>query len=140
MKATDKRIIIVGIFIFIGFTFFIVGILAIGKLNKSFTKKIQVTAIFDDVSGLQQGNNIWFSGVKIGIVKDINFFGTSQVQVVMNIDEKAQPYIRKNAQAKISSDGLIGNRIIVIYGGTTDKPPVDDGDKLTVEKTFSTDD
>jgi len=140
MKATDKRIIIVGLFIFVGLMFFIAGILAIGKLKKSFTKKIQVTSVFDDVSGLQQGNNIWFSGVKIGIVKDLSFSGTSQVEVIMNIEQKAQPYIHKNAMAKISSDGLIGNRIIVIYGGTPDVPIIEDGDKLGVEKTFSSDD
>lgn len=65
MKVTsNKRAVIVGIFIFIGLAFLIAGILAIGSLNKSFTKKLQITAVFDDVGGLQQGNNIWYSGVK----------------------------------------------------------------------------
>src|SRR5215470_11845372 len=127
MKASDRRTIIVGVFIFVGLLVLTIGILAIGKLNKSFTKKISVTAVFDDVNGLQQGNNIWYSGVKIGIVRDLNFYKSSQVKVIMNIDQKAQPYIHKNAKAKISSDGLIGNKIIVIYGGDSNAPPVEDG-------------
>ncbi|MEO6166176.1 MAG: MlaD family protein [Chitinophagales bacterium] len=141
MKVTgNKRAVIVGIFIFIGLAFLIAGILAIGSLNKSFTKKVEITTVFDDVGGLQQGNNIWFSGVKIGTVKDMSFYDKSQVLVVMNIDEKSQPFIRKNAKAKISSDGLIGSKIIVIYGGTEDAPAIEEGDRLSVEKTFSTED
>jgi phospholipid/cholesterol/gamma-HCH transport system substrate-binding protein len=138
--ATNRRTIIVGLFIFIGLAFLVSGILAIGQLNKSFTRKVEILSVFDDVSGLQQGNNIWFSGVKIGTVKDLSFYGSSQVQVVMNIDEKSQPYIHKDAKAKISSDGLIGNKIIVIYGGTPSVPMVQKDDVLLVEKTFSTDD
>lgn len=138
--VTNRRTIIVGLFIFIGLAFLVSGILAIGQLNKSFTRKVEIISVFDDVSGLQQGNNIWFSGVKIGTVKDLSFYGSSQVQVVMNIDEKSQPYIHKDAKAKISSDGLIGNKIIVIYGGSPNVPMVQKDDVLLVEKTFSTDD
>lgn len=138
--TSNRRSIVVGIFILIGLAFFITGILAIGSLNKSFIRKLEITTVFDDVGGLQQGNNIWFSGVKIGTVKDMSFFGESQVLVVMNIDQKAQPFIHNNAKAKISSDGLIGNKIIVIYGGSPDKPVVQEGDRLGVDKAYTTED
>ena len=58
----------------------------------------------------------------------------------MNIETKAQQYIRKDAKVKISSDGLIGNKILVIYGGTARSKEVQQGDTLEVEKTFSSDD
>ena len=58
----------------------------------------------------------------------------------MNIERKAQKYIPKNAMVKISSDGLIGNKILVIYGGTENLPSVQDGDTLAVEKTFTSED
>lgn len=138
--TSNRRSIVVGIFILIGLAFFITGILAIGSLNKSFIRKVEITTVFDDVGGLQQGNNIWFSGVKIGTVKDMSFFGESQVLVVMNIDQKAQPFIHNDAKAKISSDGLIGNKIIVIYGGSADKPVVKEGDRLGVDKAYTTED
>lgn len=138
--TNNRRSIVVGIFILIGLAFFIAGVLAIGSLNKSFIKKIEISTVFEDVGGLQQGNNIWFSGVKIGTVKDLSFFGESQVLVVMNIDEKAQPFIHKNAKAKISSDGLIGSKIIVIYGGSATAPTVQEGDRLSVDKAYTTED
>jgi phospholipid/cholesterol/gamma-HCH transport system substrate-binding protein len=99
-----------------------------------------VVSLFDDVSGLQKGNNVWFSGVKIGFVSDLQFYGKSQVKVSLKIEIKAQQYIRKNAKVKISTDGIIGNKILVIYGGTSLSSEVQEGDTLEVEKTFSSDD
>lgn len=135
----NKRTIIVGLFIFMGLLFLLGGILAIGNLHSTFVKKIHVTAIFDNVNGLQSGNNVWFSGVKIGTVNKMSFYGESQVKVIVKIDEKSQQYIRKDAKVKISTDGLIGNKIIVIYGGTPMAPPVEDGDTLGIEVMVSTD-
>lgn len=140
MPTKNRRAIIVGLFIFLGLTIFIVGVLTLGGQNKTFVKKIAVRTIFDDVSGLQAGNNVWFSGVKIGTVKRMGFHGNSQVEVIMSLEEKAQSYIRKNAKAKISTDGLIGNKIIVIYGGTMQAAPIEDGDNLGIEKAINTDD
>ena len=139
-ESSNKRAIIVGVFVLLGLIFLAGGILTIGNLHETFESKIKVTALFDDVNGLQKGNNIWFSGVKIGTIKKVEFYGQSRVRIIMNIDVKSQQYIRKDANVKISSDGFIGNKILVIYGGTTKAGAVTDGDTLSAEKTFSTED
>lgn len=139
-SAPNKRAITVGIFIVLGLVFLLAGILAVGNIRSTFVRKIQVTTIFDDVNGLQAGNNVWFSGVKIGTVDKLRFYGESQVRVVIKIDEKSQQYIRKDAKVKISTDGLIGNKIIIIYGGSSIAEPVVDGDTLGIERQISTDD
>ncbi|MDB5248003.1 MAG: transporter permease [Segetibacter sp.] len=142
MKSTkNTRAVVVGIFILLGIVILILTILTLGGQNKTFAKSIQVRAVFDDINGLQKGNNIWFSGVKIGTVKKISFVGggSSQVEVDMNIDATATQYIRKNAKARISSDGLIGNKIIVIYSGASKSPSVEEGDMLGVEKAINPD-
>ena len=138
-QTNNKRAVTVGIFIFLGLLILVAGILTLGGQKNSFQKKITVRAIFDDVGGLQTGNNVWFSGVKIGTVKKMTFHGGSQVEVIMNIDEKNQQYIRKNAKAKISSEGFIGNKLVVIYGGSMEAPAIVDEDILGVEKAASTD-
>ncbi|TDH21431.1 MCE family protein [Segetibacter sp. 3557_3] len=139
MKAAQtKRAAIVGIFIFLGIAILIVTILTLGGQKKTFRNSITVRAVFDDVQGLLKGNNVWFSGVKIGTVKRISFTGTSQVEVDLTIEEKSVEYIRKNARAKISSESFIGSKIIEIIGGTPQAGAVDDGDILAVEKTLGT--
>jgi len=139
-ESPNKRAVIVGLFIFLGLAFLLAGILIVGNLRETFNRKMQLLVRFDDVSGLQAGNNVWFSGVKVGTVGSLEFFGKSQVEVVMNIKTKAQQYIRKDAKVKISSDGIIGNKILVIYGGTEKSFQVQEGDTLGVEKTFSSED
>lgn len=138
--SPNKRAITVGVFVVLGLAFLVAGILVIGNIHQTFSRKLRVTTLFDDVNGLQKGSNIWFSGVKIGTVKEVAFYGASQVKVIMNIDREAQQYIRQDAKVKISTDGLIGNKIIVIYGGTSRTSFVTEDDTLSVEKTFSTDD
>ena len=82
MKSTsNKRAVIVGIFIFLGLAIFIITVLTLGSQHKTFEKSITVKAIFDDVNGLQKGNNIWFSGVKIGTIKKISISGNAKVEV-----------------------------------------------------------
>ena len=139
MKGDNKKGIVVGIFVALGLLILVAGILILGGQQKRFTSSIRVNAIFDDVGGLKAGNNVWFSGVKIGTVRRVFFYGTSQVEVEMNIEEKSQQYIRKDAKATISSDGLIGNKIVVIVGGTPRVEPVEDGDVLKTQAALSSD-
>lgn len=75
MKNDNKRLVTVGIFVLIGIAILVVGILTLGAQQKAFVKSISVTSVFDDVGGLQTGNNVWFSGVKIGTVKRSIFMG-----------------------------------------------------------------
>jgi phospholipid/cholesterol/gamma-HCH transport system substrate-binding protein len=139
-QAVNKRAIVVGIFIIVGLLFLVGAILSIGNLHSTFQKKMTVSTILGDINGLTSGNNIWFSGVKIGTVKKTMFYGKSQVKVIMNINMESKQYIRKDAKVKISTDGLIGNKILVIYGGTASKQEIEEGDTLSNESMLTTED
>nr|WP_294896819.1 MlaD family protein [uncultured Pedobacter sp.] len=136
----NKKAITVGIFLFVGILIFLLGVFTLGGQRKTFVKSFQLNVVFDDIQGLKVGNNVWFSGVKVGTIKKIEFYGTSQVKVTLNVEEEAHKYIHKNAKASIGSDGLIGNKIVVIDGGSPKYPFVEDGDLLAVNTTLSTDD
>ena len=136
----NKKAAIVGIFILGGLALLVTIILVMGGQRKSFAKTITVNAIFDDVSGLQQGNNIWLAGVKVGTVKKIAFNPDSKIMVSMSILSSMQPYIHKDAQAKISSESLIGNKIVVLTGGTAQAPLVQSGDILGIKTSVNTED
>src|SRR5690606_1842579 len=139
MRNDNKKTVIVGIFVLIGIVILVAGVLTLGSAQKAFVKSFSVKAVFDDIGGLQTGNNVWYSGVKIGTVKKINFYGDSQVEIEMNIDAAVQDYIRKDSKATISSDGLIGNKIIVIYGGTSEAPKIENEDRLEAVMPLDTD-
>ena len=136
--SPNRQAVIVGLFITVAIAILSGGILTIGNLNDTFSHKITVSAIFDEVNGLQQGDNIWFSGLKVGTVKKLAFLGNAQVEVQMKIDQEATQFIYEDALAKISSDGLIGNKIVVLYDGTPDTATLQDGDVLRIGKAAST--
>jgi phospholipid/cholesterol/gamma-HCH transport system substrate-binding protein len=139
-ESPNRRGVLVGFFVLLGIIFFVAGILMVGNLHETFKNKMEVVSLFDDVNGLQKGNNVWFSGVKVGTVSSLHFYGKSQVEVRIKIDTKTQQYIRRDAMVKISSDGIIGNKILIIYGGSSTSAMIQEGDTLGVEKTFSTED
>lgn len=136
----NNRPVIVGIFIIIGIAILIVTIFTLGGQKKTFSKTFNIHAVFNDVGGLMTGGNVWFCGVKIGTIKEMIFSENDQVEVTMSIENKVQSHIHKNAFAKIGSDGLIGNKIVIIYGGDSSFSPIEKNNYLAVEKSFSTDD
>jgi phospholipid/cholesterol/gamma-HCH transport system substrate-binding protein len=140
MGDNNKHNAKLGLFILTGLVIFIVGILAIGNINNAFKKSIQVFAVFEEVNGLQVGDNVWLSGVKVGTVKDMQFLSNSDVLININIEQKIQQYIPKNALAKISSDGLIGNKLIVIYSGDLRSGTLQTNDTLHVESSITNED
>src|SRR5438552_11045796 len=111
MKSSSyTRAVIVGIFIFIGIAIFILAVLTLGGQHKTFEKSIVVKAIFNDVNGLQKGNNVWYSGVKVGTIRNVTLSGNQRVQVDINIEEKSHQFIPRDSKVKVGSDGLIGNK------------------------------
>lgn len=139
-QPKNKRAVTVGIFILVGVLLLVGGVFVIGDQHSTFKRKVSAFTIFGDVNGVQAGDNIFFSGVKVGTVKKVEFYGTSQVKVIMNLNVDAIQYIRQDAKVKISSDGLIGNKILVIYGGTAEAPEISEGDELFNEPALSTED
>ncbi len=115
-------------------------ILTIGDIKDTFTRKVTITAVFNEVSGLQRGGNIWYAGMKVGTVQGLTFLGESEVEVTMRVDREATQFIPGDALAKISSDGLIGSRIVVIYGGDPAAAQLEEGDVLAIGATVSTED
>jgi len=134
----NNRAVIVGIVLALGIGIFMLGVFTLGGQKKTFATTISLKAIFHDVNGLQKGNNIWFSGVKVGTIRSIEFDPQARVIVSLNVEENVQKYIHTDAHAKVSTDGLIGNRIIVIYGGSGNTPMVNSGDTLSVENLATT--
>lgn len=137
-KST-KRTVIVGIFILLGLLIFATGVLLLGGQKKTFMRSVRVSALFHDIGGLSKGDNVWYSGVKVGTIKNISFLRHNQISVEMDIDKNSRDYIHKDVKARVSSDGLVGNKIIALSGGSANIPAIEDGDTITVETAISTD-
>lgn len=130
MKKETSNTLKVGIFVVTGLALFIVAIYLIGQNQNMFKKTFTISANFNNVSGLMQGNNVRYSGINIGTVKDITMVNDSTITVEMNIDEKMVEHIKKDAIATIGTDGLVGNMIVNIIPGEGTADVVSSGDVI----------
>lgn len=121
MKKNSTNKIKLGIFVTLGLVVLILAIYFIGEKQLLFKSTFRLTGVFTDVAGLQAGNNVRLSGISIGTVESISLVSDTTVRVEIVIDESSRKFIKKDAVATIGSEGLIGNKVLVINPGTGGK-------------------
>jgi phospholipid/cholesterol/gamma-HCH transport system substrate-binding protein len=130
-KHTTKFKVRLGLFIAGGLMIFIVAVFIIGRQKNLFVPVYKLTTTFYNVSGLQVGNNIRFSGINVGTVDNIKIINDSTVQVDMLIQKNVQKFIKEDCEAAIGSAGLIGDRILIITQGSSNAALAKDGQQIT---------
>lgn len=140
MQNTTGNKMRLGIFVSIGIALFITGIYFIGDKQQLFSSTFHVSSIFKDISGLTVGNNVRFSGINVGIIEDIQQITDSTVRVDMQIEESSRKFIKKNAVGVIGSDGLMGNKLLIITAGTPGQKPLADNDVIKTSQPVTMDD
>ncbi len=130
MKKNTSNKIKLGIFISVGMLLFIVGIYFIGQGQQLFRSTFRISGVFKDVAGLQAGNNVRLSGVNVGVVDNIQIESDSTIRVEILIDENTRKFIKKDALVTIGSEGLMGNKILIITPGTGGKKEIQNNDSV----------
>lgn len=128
-----------GLFIIIGIILFILGIFVIGKQKNLFDPVFKLKADFRNVSGLQVGNTVRFSGINIGTVDNIAIVNDSTVKVEMLIKKEVQKFIKSDSRAGIGAEGIIGDKVIVLSPGDSSKVIVKDGQMIASTEPVETD-
>jgi phospholipid/cholesterol/gamma-HCH transport system substrate-binding protein len=140
MKKNTTNKIRLGIFISVGIAVFILGIYFVGERQQLFRSTFRVSGIFKDVAGLQAGNNVRFSGVNVGTVETITIISDTSVSVKVLIDENTRQFIKKDAIASIGSEGLMGNKILIINPGTGGGLQIENNDTIQTTQPIDMDD
>jgi phospholipid/cholesterol/gamma-HCH transport system substrate-binding protein len=117
----------------------IAAIYYIGKQKNKFGAVLHVNALFNSVSGLKIGGNVRMGGIDIGTVDGIDLVTDTTVVVQMVVQRRVQRFIKKDAKAAISSEGLMGDKVVTIAAGTPGQPAISDGDSLSTVKPIETD-
>jgi virulence factor Mce-like protein len=70
---------------------------------------------YQKVNGLNSGGPIYISGVKVGSIKAISLKGPNNVKVTLSLNNDIK--ITKGSVANLTSNGLLGNKVIQIKPG-----------------------
>lgn len=127
---TPKFKIRLGLFVAGGFVLFVLAIFFIGKQQNLFNPVFKLTTKFHSISGLQVGSNIRFSGINVGTVDNITIVNDSTVRVDMLIKKDVQQFIKADSEAGIGSEGIIGDRVLIITQGSDDAPMAKAGQQI----------
>jgi phospholipid/cholesterol/gamma-HCH transport system substrate-binding protein len=127
-----------GIFIIIGLALLVFGLYFIGKQKNLFVSVFRLKAVFNNVSGLKIGNNIRFGGIAIGTVEGIQLVTDTSVMVNMSIKNEVRKFIKRDASASIGTDGLMGDRVVLISPGTVNQEPIKDNEVLSAHAPVET--
>lgn len=118
MKSNEiQQNVKLGLFVLAGLILFMGAVFLVGSENNLFSKTFTTHAIFKNVEGLKEGDNVWLSGVKIGTVREVRIVKEGKVVVTLSLKNNQNKFIKKDATAFIGSDGLVGSKIVVVRPG-----------------------
>jgi len=134
MKKKVSHKVRLGIFISLGILIFILAIYFIGEKQQLFRSTFRLSGVFKDVAGLQVGNNVRLSGINVGTIDNISIISDTSVRVIILVDENTRKFIKKDAVASIGSEGLMGNKVLVISPGTGGKKSIENDDVIATSQ------
>lgn len=128
-----------GLFIIGGIGVLVFALFIIGKQKNLFDPVFKLKTNFNNISGLQVGNNIRFSGINVGTVDNISIINDSTVRVELLIKKTVQQFIKSDCVVAIGSEGIIGDRIIILTQGSYDAPLAKENQVLASKEPVETD-
>ncbi|MES2691263.1 MAG: MlaD family protein [Bacteroidota bacterium] len=140
MKTETTNKAKLGLFVTIGIILFLAAIYFIGAKQQLFNDTFRVSTRFNDVSGLQVGNNVRFAGITVGTIENIEILDDTTVKVDMIVDSETKKFIRKDSKAVIGSDGLMGSKIMNILPGSNQQAEIEHNDLIVSVHPLNIDD
>jgi len=128
----------VGVFVLIGVVAFLAMVYALGARARLFEPRFTLYAEFTEVGGLVEGATVRLAGVQIGRVSGVRLPPEpgGKVRVEMSIARRFRDRIRKDSEARIETQGLLGDKIVEITVGTAAAPPVAPDDLIASREPF----
>ena len=128
----------IGIFVVVSLGVFLAIIYLLGAQARYFERKYDLVAEFTEVGGLIEGATVRLAGVQIGRVTRVVLPPQvgGKVQVTLTVARRFSDRIRKNSEARIVTQGLLGDKLVEITMGSLDAPPLKPGDTLATREPF----
>ncbi len=139
MAIKNLNNIKLGLFVSAGLLFMVFSLYMIGRNRNMFGSSFTIRASFYNVDGLTVGNNVRFSGIDVGTVKEIQIESDTTIEVTMLLDKSVRKYLRQNVIASIGTDGLMGNKLININSQSGSAPLLSSGSVIQSLRPIETD-
>jgi phospholipid/cholesterol/gamma-HCH transport system substrate-binding protein len=128
----------IGTFILAGLLVFLAIIYLLGAQARYFERKYDLIAEFSEVGGLIEGATVRLAGVQIGRVTNVTLPPEpgGKVKVTLTIARRFADRIRRDSEARIVTQGLLGDKLVEITIGTAGAPVLPPGAHLAATEPF----
>jgi phospholipid/cholesterol/gamma-HCH transport system substrate-binding protein len=113
----------VGIFVSVGAILVMIAIILLGSTENLLQRKSHYTVHLPSAEGLVGGAKVMLGGIQIGTVDHIGFDDQhGNVELVLNIASANTKHIKRDTEAEIATQGVLGDRYVSLTSGTPEAP------------------
>ncbi len=123
----------VAAFLILGTILFGVGLFLIGDRHKAFSHQMTLYTELSNVNGLIPGSHVRVSGYEAGQIKQIGIpkQPSGKFRLKLQLDYKLKALIRADSMVTVETDGLVGDKFLLVHNGTDGASTVADGATLS---------
>lgn len=125
----------IGLFIAVALAGIAVALVLFGMQKDLFTKKYNLHFTVDRGTGFVKGMPVKLSGFRIGRITSIALNDQAMVDIFAEIDNRYRKWIRSDSTVKLVKEGLVGDNVVEVSVGSSDKPELKDNDAIVYVKT-----
>jgi phospholipid/cholesterol/gamma-HCH transport system substrate-binding protein len=127
---------VVGVFVLSAALLFSVGLFLIGNRQKAFVHHVEFFTSLNDVNGISPGTKVRVSGFEAGQVSGIEIPDrpADKFRLKLNVDSKLHRLIRDDSFVTVDSDGLVGDKFLVIHKGSDQAQEAASGSTLPAKE------
>ncbi|HEY9165542.1 MAG TPA: MlaD family protein [Candidatus Kryptonia bacterium] len=120
---------LLGLFVAVGVLLVVAAIFVIGGRQGIFTKSTEVYVRFNSVEGLKKGAAVRLLGIDVGSVAGIKIWNNVAL-VDLRIFADSRKFIRQDSRAMLETEGLVGNKFVLLTPGTENARTIQGFDTL----------
>lgn len=128
MNGTTREIT-VGALVLLGLLGLTVLVYGAGDSGASANDGIRVSASFNRVDDLAEGDPVYLSGIRVGTVEKIWLNKHFRAVVTFRLNDAVK--VPKDSSAAIQTDGLFGSKFVSLEPGA-EEAPLKEGDTITL--------
>jgi phospholipid/cholesterol/gamma-HCH transport system substrate-binding protein len=127
---------VVGVFVLSAALLFSVGLFLIGNRHKAFAHHVDFFTKLSDVNGISPGSEVRVSGFEAGQVSSIEIPDrpSAEFKLKLHVDDKLHNLIRGDSFVTVESDGLVGDKFLLIHEGSDQKQEAASGATLPAKE------
>ena len=116
--------VIVGVFITAAIVLFGAALFLIGNQHKAFRRHVVFYTNFQNVDGIPKGSKVRVDGMDAGELESIQIPSSpsQKFRLKMNVDDRLRGLIREDSLVTVETEGLVGDKFLLIQGGTDRAP------------------